>query len=188
VSRRRRLGLVGLVAAMWGAGLVSAPASAKEPPPPLPREYAHPSGAFAFRVPESWSVDDRRRQGVVEAGAGDLRVRFVYDPRELGYDALHVTCMLERLAGPMETEPRVRYERDFLSWSFEDKRALESAFVVRYDRPVLGHKEWRQRNITVVGPGLSLCAISYAPLKQWKKSAATRATLDAVLASLTFRR
>jgi hypothetical protein len=41
--------------------------------------------------------------------------------------------------------------------------------------------------VTIVGNGSSLCAITYAPLTVWKKSAPTRALLDAVLASVTFR-
>ena len=56
-----------------------------------------------------------------------------------------------------------------------------------YDSAVHGHKEWRQRNVTVVGGGHSLCAISYAPAPLWKKSKETRALLDAVLASVTLR-
>ena len=59
--------------------------------------------------------------------------------------------------------------------------------TIRYDNPVGGHKEWRQRNVTVVGGGHSLCAISYAPVPLWKKSKETRALLDAILASVTFR-
>jgi hypothetical protein len=41
--------------------------------------------------------------------------------------------------------------------------------------------------VTIVGNGSSLCAITYAPLPLWKKSAPTRALLDAVLGSVTFR-
>jgi hypothetical protein len=95
--------------------------------------------------------------------------------------------MLERLADPMQTDPTVRYEYDFLSGVHEDRRFLDSAFFVTYDQEVLGHREWRQRNVTVVGAGESLCAIYYAPAKIWKKDEATRALLDAIFASVTFR-
>ena len=47
---------------------------------------------------------------------------------------------------------------------------LDSAFVVRYDAPVEGSAAWRQRNLTIVGGGESLCVIGYAPLPAWKKS------------------
>jgi hypothetical protein len=41
--------------------------------------------------------------------------------------------------------------------------------------------------VSIVGNGTSLCAVTYAPATLWKKSAPTRALLDAVLASVTFR-
>jgi hypothetical protein len=59
---------------------------------------------------------------------------------------------------------------------------------VRYDDAVHGHKEWRQRTVTIVGGGLSLCVMSFAPRAAWKKTPETRVLLDSVLASLTFRR
>ena len=95
--------------------------------------------------------------------------------------------MLERLAGPMETFPQVKYEYDFQGGSVGDVSVLDSAFLVSYDVPVLGEREWRQRNVTMVGKGHSLCAISYAPAKLWKKSKASRELLDGVLASVRFR-
>jgi hypothetical protein len=87
----------------------------------------------------------------------------------------------------MEQDPRIRYEYDFLSGVFGDRRGLDSAFIVKYNAPIAGYREWRQRNVTLVGAGESLCAISYAPLPVWKKSPATRALLDGILASVTFR-
>ena len=48
-------------------------------------------------------------------------------------------------------------------------------------------KEWRQRNLTVVGNGHSLCAVSYAPTGLYKKSTAIRAVLDAVVKSIVFK-
>jgi hypothetical protein len=120
--------------------------------------------------------------------SGDgLIVRFLYRPTEAGYDSLHVACMLERLAGPMDTEPQVSYEYDFLGGAVGNMRVLDSAFVVRYDHPVLGDKVWRQRNVTLVGGGRSLCVIAHAPARRWKKSSEVRAVLDAIVASVTFR-
>ena len=121
----------------------------------------------------------------LEAWGAALGVRFVYHPGEIGLDSLHVNCMLERLAAPMDMEPRVRYEYDFVDGLLADRRALDSAFSVQYDRPLQGERQWRQRNITVVGHGQSLCIITYAPLPIWKKSAEARALLDAVTGSVT---
>ncbi len=155
--------------------------------PPLEREHSHPSGAFTFRTPADWTVELLASSpGTQQASRGELLVRFIYRAGEAGYDSLHVTCMLERLAGPMEMEPDVRYEYDFLSGTFGHLRVLDSAFLVRYDEPILGHKEWRQRNFTLVGGGHSLCAIAHAPAKVWKKSRETRSLLDAIVASIVF--
>ena len=158
------------------------------PPPPLPAQHRHVSGGFAFRTPEGWKVDSPpENPEVVNAGGDGVAVRFVYRDGESGYDSLHGVCMLERLAGAMDMDPVVRYEYDFVGGVIGDRRALDSAFVVTYDKPILGERQWRQRNVTIVGNGSSLCAITYAPLTVWKKSAAMRALLDAVLASVTFR-
>ncbi len=160
----------------------------KVPPPPLPRQHAHPSGAFTFNTPEDWILEQSpTNPGAVQVAGDGLLVRFLYSAGDVGYDALHVSCMLERLAGPMDMEPGVKYEYDFVSGPIGHRRALDSAFVVRYDKPILGSREWRQRNLTVVGGGDSLCAIVYAPAKRWQKSAETRALLDAIVASVTFR-
>jgi hypothetical protein len=158
------------------------------PPPPLPALHRHPSGGFAFRTPEGWKVDSPAENPETLNGVGDgVAVRFVYRDGESGYDSLHGACMLERLAGAMDMDPVVKYEYDFVGGVIGDRRALDSAFVVTYDKPVLGERQWRQRNVTIVGNGSSLCAITYAPLPLWKKSAPTRALLDAVLGSVTFR-
>ena len=159
-----------------------------EPAPPLPREHLHSSGAFTFRTPEDWRVEPSpTNPDAIEAGGGGLLVRFLFYKEDRGYDSLHVVCMLERLAGEMDQEPRVNYEYDFVSGVAGDRRGLDSAFVVTYLKPIAGYTEWRQRNVTIVGPGQSLCAISYAPLPLWKKSPAVRALLDAVLGSVVFR-
>ena len=168
--------------------IVRAGRRAPEPPPALNVEHQHPSGAFLFRTPEGWKVQPlAAKPEAIEAWGGDLGVRFLYRPGESGFDSLHADCMLERLAGAMDMDPVVRYEYDFVGGVIGDRRALDSAFVVTYDKPILGQRQWRQRNVTIVGNGSSLCAITYAPLPLWKKSAPTRALLDAVLASVTFR-
>jgi hypothetical protein len=158
--------------------------------PPLAHEHRHPSGAFRFRTPADWEVKPAEKPGSLLAlGAGvaaGARVLFLYDPHDLGYDNLHVSCMDVRLRGPMETSPEVKYEYDFLSATMGERRTLDSAFVVSYDEPIEGQREWRQRNLTVVGPRQSLCVIVYAPRSLWKKSRAARALLDAVVSSLEF--
>lgn len=157
-------------------------------PPPLPAEHRHPSGGFAFRTPEAWKVETPPESPETLNAAGDgVLVRFVYRDGENGYDSLHGACMLERLAPAMDMAPTVEYEYDYVGGVIGNRRALDSAFVVRYDQPVLGARQWRQRNVTIVGNGASLCAITYAPLPLWKKSPPTRALLDAVLGSVTFR-
>jgi hypothetical protein len=154
--------------------------------PPLTREHRHPSGAFTFRTPADWRVGPGARPGTLEARGELLRVLFLFEPRELGYDGLHADCMVQRLRGLPETDPRVKYEYDYISGSVGERRFLDSAFTVRYDVPVDGVSDWRQRNLTVVGAGQSLCVISHAPLAQWKKSAAMRALIDSIVASVTF--
>ncbi len=163
-------------------------AGKRVPPPPLPAEHRHPSGGFAFRTPDAWKVVTPAESPETLNAAGDgVFVRFVYRDGEAGYDSLHGLCMLERLAPAMDMFPVVEYEYDYVGGVISDRRALDSAFVVKYDQPILGAREWRQRNVTIVGNGASLCAITYAPLPLWRKSAQTRALLDAVLGSVTFR-
>jgi hypothetical protein len=163
-------------------------AAKRTPPPPLPTLHRHASGGFAFRTPEGWKVESTPENPDTLNASGDgVAVRFVYREGESGYDSLHGACMLERLAGAMDMDPVVQYEYDFVGGVIGDRRALDSAFVVTYDKPILGQRQWRQRNVTIVGNGSSLCAITYAPLPVWKKSAPTRALLDAVLGSVTFR-
>jgi hypothetical protein len=187
----RRIALPAVLAAFAAAGAaVRLDAARRDPDPPsLESEHTSPSGAFTFRTPADWVVENRAAEPeTVNAAGSGVRVRFVHRPGEHGYDSLHGACMLERLAPPIETSPVIKYEYDYIGGDVGgDRRALDSAFVIRYDSPIHGHKEWRQRNITVVGGGHSLCAVSYAPAPLWKKSKETRALLDAVLASVTFR-
>ncbi len=165
-------------------------AAAKEPAaaPPLTQENRFPSGAFTFNTPAGWRIEPvaGNAEAIQASGEGVL-VRFVYRPGDAGFDSLHVICMLERLAAEKDSAPQVRYEYDFLGGEVNEMRILDSAFEVLYDDPVQGSHAWRQRNVTVVGKGHSLCAISYAPAALWKKSKATRATLDGILASVAFR-
>ncbi len=186
----RRIALPTVMAAFAAAGAaVPSPAAGRVPDPPaLGTEHISPSGAFTFRTPAGWVVETSAEQPETMNVAGSgVRVRFVHREGEHGYDSLHGACMLERLAPPIETSPVIKYEYDYLDAAIGDRRVLDSAFVIRYDSPVHGHKEWRQRNLTVVGGGHSLCAVSYAPAPLWKKSKETRALLDAVLSSVTFR-
>jgi len=185
----RRIVLPAVLAALAAAGAaVPSPAAGRVSDPPLlETEHTSPSGAFTFWTPGGWVVESRAEQPeTVNAAGSGVRVRFVHRPGEHGYDSLHGACMLERLAPPIETSPVIKYEYDYVDGAVGDRRALDSAFRVRYDRPVHGHKEWRQRNVTVVGGGHSLCAVSYAPAPLWKKKD-TRAVLDAVLSSVRFR-
>ena len=128
------------------SALVCGPSLAKETPAPvLDSEHEHPSGAFTFRTPASWTVRPRASNpDVLEAVGDDVLVRFLFRWGEIGYDGLHVDCMLERLAPPMDIQPRVEYEYDFLSGGFGPMRALDSAFTVTYDSPIRGQRQWRQ--------------------------------------------
>ena len=180
--------VIGLVVATAGPAGAARRRPTPPSPPPLVQEHRAPSLAFEFRTPAGWTVNQVSAEPeTLDARGAGLRVRFVHRFGEHGYDSLHGACMLERLAPAMEMAPTVKYEYDYVSADLGNRRALDSAFVVRYDDPVDGHREWRQRNVTVVGGGNSLCAITYAPSSSWKKSPETRATLDAILGSLTFR-
>jgi hypothetical protein len=154
----------------------------------LPSQHQNRDGAFRFRTPEAWAVETRGESPeIVEARGEDLIVRFVHRNGETGYDGVHVDCMLERLTEAMGMEPQVKYEYDFLSSEHGEHRVLDSAFAVRYDAPVRGHRDWRQRNLTIVGRGHSLCVITYCPLPVWKKSGDARALLDGVVRSVELR-
>jgi hypothetical protein len=153
----------------------------------LIEEHVHPSGAFRVMTPEGWSespVPDRPEAWDVKQGL--LTIRFLYFDRESGFDSLHADCMLVRFAAAMEIDPHTAYEYDFLSGAMGEHRFLDSAFLVRYDEPVGGHREWRQRNLTLVGAGESLCVISYAPWDVYKKDRATRWLVEAIVKTLSF--
>jgi hypothetical protein len=128
------------------------------------------------------------RPEAYEAQGDEFVLRFLFQPTEAGFDSLHVACMTERLASPMETRPELTYEYDFISGAWADRRALDSAFVVTYDVPINGQTQWRQRNLTIVGGRQSLCVIANCPLRSWKKSKDLRRLLDAVIGSLVLRK
>lgn len=176
--------------ALAAAVLTASPLSAerKVEPPVLSREHAHPTGAFTFRTPDTWKVEVAKDDPDVLVASGDrLVLRFVYRAGESGLDSLHGACMVERLAPLMEVQPNVDYLYDYVGGVILKQRALDSAFVVQYDKAIQGEKTWRQRNVTMVGRGHSLCVVTHAPLSVWKKSAETRKLADAVMGSLTLR-
>lgn len=155
------------------------------PPPELTNEHLNPSGHVTFQTPADWNVTAKGSR--VDAWGPEVGLRLVERDGEQGLDSFHVDCMMERLAGPMETEPQVAYEYDFIGGMVNGARALDSAFAVRYDQKVRGHRQWRQRNVSLVGFGRSLCVVAYAPYEAWKKSAESRALLNAVLSSVTLK-
>jgi hypothetical protein len=151
----------------------------------LVAEHKNTNGTLTLHTPEDWVVETRGGQPeVTEARGGSLVVRIVRREGELGLDGWHVQCMLERLTGPMVTHPQVDYEYDFRQGWIGDRQAMDSAFVVHYDEEIEGHKDWRQRNVTIVGGGESLCLIGMAPRRVWKKSKEDRALLEAVMTSI----
>ena len=177
-------GLVATVLA--GLALASVPLDAGEAADPaLTAEHANAAGTFTIWTPPDWEFETR--EGVPElseARGGPLVVRVVRREGELGLDGYHVQCMMERLADVMDTQPQVDYEYDFLQGWVGERQVLDSAFVVHYDEPIEGHKDWWQRNLTLVGKGESLCVVAMAPRRVWKKSKKDRAVLEAVLNGL----
>ncbi len=170
-----------LLPASLGAGKKDAPALE------LPAEHANASKTLTFRTPAGWVVEAGSGMPEVTEARGDgLILRILRRDGELGLDSLHVECMLVRLAPPMETFPQVDYEYDFVGGAFGERKALDSAFVVHYDQPVEGHRDWRQRNLTVIGGGESVCVVAYAPLPVWKKSKPARNLLTAIVESVRF--
>ena len=157
------------------------------PVPALTDQHKNPSGHVSFMTPADWNVTVKDASRV-DAWGPDIGLRLVERQGEQGLDSLHVDCMaMERLAPPMETHPQVAYEYDFVGGELLGHRALDSAFAVEYDKEIRGHRLWRQRNVSLVGSGRSLCVMVYAPAAQWKKSKASRALVDAVLGSVTIQ-
>lgn len=166
-------------------GVAAAARDAK--PVVLAQEHSIAEGQVSFRTPAGWVVEPLAgRSDAVQATHESLVVRFVFPSGGAGFDGLHVTCMNDGLRSAMEAAPQTRYEYDFLSGTAGKMRSLDSAFVILYDEPISGHREWRQRNLTLVGEGRSLCAIAYAPVAVLRKSKEARAALDAVIDSVRF--
>jgi len=155
----------------------------------LSQEHWNASRTLSLRTPAGWQVKSTSGEPEVTEARGDgLIVRILRREGELGLDSLHVECMLVRLAGAMETFPQVEYEYDFVGGEVGDRRALDSAFTVQYDAAVEGHRDWRQRNLTVVGGGESVCVVAYAPVAVWKKSKPARRLLTSVVESVGFQK
>jgi hypothetical protein len=114
-------------------------------------------------------------------------VWFLHYRAEVGLESLHVSCLSEHLAGPMEAGPTGYSEYDFVGRPYAGGISLDSAREIVYDVPLQGHTRWRQRNVTVVGGGASLCIIVHCPIKVWKKSKTIRRQLDGIVDSVTFR-
>lgn len=159
------------------------------PPVELGEEQPHPSGAYSYRIPVGWTAakaaDDP--DAIDAVSPEGISVRMVYRRGEVGYDALHGLCMAQRPYEPRDAIPRVEYEYDYVEGHEGVRRTLDSAFVAEYETPIQGHRKWRQRNLTMVGGGHSLCVITFAPVPVWKKSGAGRDGEKALLASLKFR-
>ena len=155
-------------------------------PPPLTRQHRIASSTATFRTPEDWVISvSGNSPEVVNALGGNVAVRFLRWDSELGLDALHVLCLVERLAEPMAIEPSIRYEYEFLGGEQAERRVLDTAFAVQYTAPVKGFADWRQRVVTLVGKGEGLCVVAFCPLPLWKRSREARDTLKAVVASVS---
>lgn len=151
----------------------------------LTAEHTNAAETFTILTPPEWEFETRAGlPEFSEARGGPLVLRILRREGELGLDGYHVQCMLERLAGPMESQPQVDYEYDFRQGWIGERQALDSAFTVHYDEAIEGYRDWWQRNVTVVGQGESMCVVAMAPSKVWKKSREDRELLEAVMTSV----
>jgi hypothetical protein len=157
-----------------------------DPIPPLPdQDYWHPSGAFHMTIPGGWTAEAvKGRPEALDLSGDGFFVRLIYRSGENGYDALHGICLMERLQDDADID--LRYEYDYEEASYGTRRSLDSAFTVQYEKPIQGHKKWRQRNLTIVGGGQSLCLVANAPASVWKNSRKARSLLKGVLESVKF--
>jgi hypothetical protein len=154
--------------------------------PPLTQQHRIASSTATFRTPQDWVIRvGGTNPEVVNAEGDKVAVRFLRWDSELGLDALHVMCMVERLAEPMAIEPSIRYEYEFVGGEQAERRILDTAFAVQYTAPVKGFAHWRQRVVTLVGKGEGLCVVAFCPLPLWKGSRAARDTLKAVVSSVS---
>jgi hypothetical protein len=160
-------------------------AGQKDAVPALTEEHWTGSKTLRFKTPVGWSVSYTPGDlELTEARGNGMILRLLRREGELGLDSMHVECMMLRLAGPMETQPQVDYEYDFIGGEIAGRRLLDSAFVVEYDEPQDGQKKWRQRNLTLVGQGESVCIITYVPASVWKKSSTARKLLTSLAESV----
>ncbi len=172
------------------ASLLALPAAAlagdKPVVPPLAQDHWNGSQTLRFKTPEGWLVSNTSGQQVevTDARGDGMRLRLLRWSAEMGLDSTHIDCMLQRLAGPMETSLDVRYEYDFVGGEVDGRRVLDSAFVVEYDAVIDGDKKWRQRNLTIVGKGESVCIVTYVRNSLWKKSTPARKLLTSLAESV----
>ncbi len=160
-------------------------AGQKTPVPALTEEHWNASKTVGFKTPAGWAVTHTPGDFELTEARGDgMILRIFRREGELGLDSLHVECMMRRLAGPMETRPGASYEYDFVGGMVGGRRALDSAFVVEYDQALDGDKKWRQRNLTVMGDGESVCVATYVPNGIWKKHTWARKLLTSLVESV----
>jgi hypothetical protein len=160
-------------------------AGQKAPVPVLTEEHWNASKTVGFKTPAGWSVTHTPGDFEFTEARGDgIILRIWRRQGELGLDSLHSECMMRRLADPMETRPGVDYEYDFIGGEVGGRRALDSAFVVEYDAAIDGDKKWRQRNLTVMGGGESVCIVTYVPNGIWKKHTWARKLLTSLVESV----
>jgi len=164
---------------------VAVAAGQKPSVPPLAEEHWNASKTVGFKTPAGWTVTHTPGDMELTEARGDgMILRILRRQGELGLDSLHVECMMRRLADPMDTRPGVDYEYDFVGGMVGGRRALDSAFVVEYDTAIEGDKKWRQRNLTVMGDGESVCIATYVPNGTWKKHTWARKLLTSLVESV----
>jgi len=163
-------------------------AGGKTAVPELTLEHQHPSGSFSFRTPEGWKVQPITNDGL-EAWGGALGVRFRFELGEQGIDSWHANCIDDGLAPLPQADPGRKFDYEYVGGLFIDRRMLDTAHNTRYDAAVHGHRDWHQRTLTLVGAGQTMCIIAYAPQGAWRsRKSGAKATLDAVVGSVTFHR
>jgi hypothetical protein len=173
------------ILALFLALPVALAAGEKPPVPALTEDHWNESKTVRFKTPTGWSVTHTPGDLELTEARGDgMILRVLRREGELGLDSMHVECMMRRLAGPMETRPGADYEYDFVGGAVGGRRALDSAFVVEYDAPIDGDRKWRQRNLTVVGDGESVCIATYVPNGIWKKHTWARKLLTSLVESV----
>jgi hypothetical protein len=181
---------VGLFAFTCSAVPARAADAKKKPPVPTPadlnRTHHIASSAATFKTPEGWVVGGSGDSPeIVNAEGNDLLVRFLRWDNEAGLDGLHVTCLVERLGDVPTIDATTHYEYDFQSGERGDWRILDTAFTISYEAPVRGQRDWRQRVITMVGKGQAFCVVAFCPVQLWKRSAASKRLLEAVVGSVS---